>query len=84
MRTFSSLSEILDEAAAGRELRRYLELRGVKTIIGTLALLAADEESLSRNLIDPLLAGYGTSPDRVSIPDEEKPIARACCCTHGL
>ena len=76
MRAFSSLSEILDEAAAGREIRRYLDLRGVKTI-GTLALLAADEDALSKNLLDPLMAGYGTSPDRVLIPDEEKPIARA-------
>lgn len=76
MRTFSSLSDILDEAAAGRELRRYLELRGVKTI-GTLALLAADEESFQRKLVDPLLSGFTSRTERVAVPDDEKPIARA-------
>lgn len=76
MRTFSSLTEILDEAAAGRDLRRYLDGRGVKTI-GTLALMAADEDSLQKSLIDPLWAGYGTGSDRINIPEDEKPIARA-------
>ena len=76
MRAFSSLGEILDEAAAGRDLRRYLEMRGVKTI-GTLALLAADEEALQRNLVDPLMAGFGSGTDKVTLPEEEKPIARA-------
>ena len=76
MRTFSSLTEILDEAAAGRDLRRYLGLRGIKTI-GTLALLAADEDQFQKNLIDPLMASFGTGSDRVHLPEEEKPIARA-------
>jgi len=76
MRSFSSLNEILDEAAAGRELRRYLELRGVRTI-GTMALVAADENAFQKSLIDPLLAGFGTGTEKVSVPEEEKPIARA-------
>ena len=76
MRAFSSLGEILDEAAAGRDLRRYLEMRGVKTI-GTLALLAADEDALQRSLVDPLMSGFGSGTDKVILPEEEKPIARA-------
>lgn len=76
MRTFASLSEILDEAAAGRELRRYLDLRGVRTI-GTLALIAADEDSFQRSLVDPLMAGFGSGAEKISVPEAEKPIARA-------
>ena len=76
MRNFVSLDEILDEAAAGTEIRRYLELRGVRTI-GTLALVASDEDTLQKTITDPILAGYATTTDRIVIPEAEKPIARA-------
>ena len=76
MRNYASLDEILDEAAAGGDLRRYLELRGIKTI-GTLALVASDEEILQRTIVDPILAGYRSGTDRIAVSDPEKPIVRA-------
>lgn len=76
MLNFTSLNEILDEAAAGTEIRRYLELRGIRTI-GTFALVSVDEEAFQRTIVDPLLAGFATSSERINIPDGEKPIARA-------
>ena len=76
MRNYASLDEILDEAAAGAELRRYLELRGIRTI-GTLALVASDEETLQRTIVDPILSGYTSGTDRLTVSDPEKPIVRA-------
>ncbi len=76
MRNYASLDEILDEAAAGADLRRYLDLRGIKTI-GTLALVASDEEMLQRTIVDPILAGYTSGTDRIAVSDPEKPIVRA-------
>lgn len=76
MRNYASLEEVLDEAAAGVDLKRYLELRGVKTI-GTLALVASNEETLQRTIIDPLMAGYTHGTDRIIVAEAEKPIAKA-------
>ncbi len=76
MRNYASLEEILDEAAAGADLRRYLELRGIKTI-GTLALVASDEETLQRTIVDPILAGFTNGTERLTVSDPEKPIVRA-------
>ena len=76
MRNYASLGEILDEAAAGADLRRYLDLRGIKTI-GTLALVASDEEMLQKTIVDPILAGYNNGTDRIVVSDPEKPIVRA-------
>ena len=45
--------------------------------IGALALVASDEETLQRTIVDPLLAGYAAGTERISVPDPEKPIAKA-------
>jgi len=76
MRVFNDLSELLDEAAAGPDIRKYLHLRGVKTI-GTFALIAKDEESLSRCIIEPLLAGWGSGGDAITVQRDEHPIVTA-------
>ena len=39
------LTDIADEAAAGAEIRRYLDVRGIRTV-GTLALLANTPDEL--------------------------------------
>ena len=76
MRVFSDLDDVLTEAAAGPEIRRYLEGRGIKTI-GTLALVAKDEKSFEDNIVTPLLAGWTNGVETVKIEPAEHPIATA-------
>lgn len=54
MRVISRLDDLADEAAAGTDLRRYLEQRGIKAV-ATLALLASSEAELDQKLVEPLL-----------------------------
>ena len=76
MRVFTDLPDVLTEAAAGPDIRRYLEGRGIKTI-GTLALVAKDEKSFEDNIVAPLLAGWTNGVDVVKIEVAERPIATA-------
>lgn len=76
MRVFGTLDDIFHEAAAGDEVRRYFRARSISTI-GTLALVAKDEEELSRNVINPLMAGWGTGASAITLQETEKPIAKA-------
>ena len=76
MRVFDDLNDVLTEAAAGPEIRRYLEGRGIKTI-GTLALVAKDEKSFEDIIVAPLLAGWTNGVDTVKIEAAERPIATA-------
>ena len=77
MRVFDKLDQIADEAAAGSDVRRYLDLRGIKAV-ATLALIAADETELERTLIAPLLAGWKlTNGDCIKLQTDEHPIAKA-------
>ena len=79
MRVLNTLDDLATEAAAGKELRRYLEARGIKAV-ATLALIATseDEDELSRTLIEPLLAGWKLPEgDVIRLPPEEHPIAKA-------
>ena len=76
MRNFADLEEILVEAAAGREVRRYFEARSIRTI-GTLALVAKDEESLHRDVVAPLLAGWAVGTDVIQVASTEQPIVNA-------
>lgn len=77
MRVLNSLEDLANEAAAGKELRRYLEARGIKAV-ATLALIASSEDDLAKTLIDPLLAGWKLAEgDTIRLPLDEHPIARA-------
>eukprot|EP00435_Cladocopium_sp_Y103_P025340 s227_g6.t1 len=71
-----TLDDLALEAAAGSEIQRYLQARGIRTV-ATLALLAPDEAELRKVLIEPLLAGWNTTTPAIKIPDSEKPIASA-------
>ena len=77
MRVLNTLDDLAHEAAAGKELRRYLEARGIKAV-ATLALIASSEDDLAKTLIDPLLAGWKLAEgDTIRLPLDEHPIARA-------
>ena len=77
MRVISRIEDLADEAAAGTELRRYLECRGIRTV-PTLALMASSDTELARTLIEPLLAGWKISEsDYIRLPVDEQPIAKA-------
>ena len=77
MRVINTLDDLAAEAAAGKELRRYLEARGIKAV-ATLALIASTEDELSKTLIEPLLAGWKLSDgDVIRLPSDEHPIAKA-------
>ena len=52
MRVFSDLEDVLSEAAAGPDIRKYLHGRGIKTI-GTMALVAKDEAAFDANIVAP-------------------------------
>lgn len=76
MASYGSLQELADAAGAGSDITRYLELRGIKAI-ATLALIAKDDDSFQRNLVQPLFAGFTKSGDTVRVPEDERPIAEA-------
>ena len=76
MRIFTTIDEILTEVAAGDDVRRYFELRGLKTV-GTLALVAANEDAFMRHVCDPLMNGFTSGTDRVQVTESEKPIVKA-------
>lgn len=76
MRVFSDLEDVLSEAAAGPDIRKYLHGRGIKTI-GTMALVAKDEAAFDANIVAPLMAGWTNGVDTVKIEAHEQPIATA-------
>ena len=72
-----SLQDLANDAAAGPTLQEYLESRSIKTS-ATLALLASDEESLDRTLVQPLFQGWAKADGTtLTVPENEKPIAKA-------
>lgn len=77
MRVHSSIEDLADEAAAGKDLRRYLEARGIRAV-ATLALIAASDDEFSKTLIEPLLLGWKLPEgDIIRLPPDEHPIAKA-------
>ncbi len=76
MRVSDAIEDLADTAAAGDDIRRYLRLRGIKTV-ATLALIANDEDGFSRHVIEPLLAGWRSESETVKISNNAQPIARA-------
>lgn len=70
------LSDVAGEAAASTEVRNYLTARGITTV-GTLALVATDEQSFKTTVIEPLLAGWRHGGSAISLSEPEKPIATA-------
>ena len=75
--TMPSLQDLANDAAAGPTLQEYLESRSIKTS-ATLALLASDEESLDRTLVQPLFQGWAKADGTtLTVPENEKPIAKA-------
>ena len=72
-----SLQDLATDAAAGPTLQDYLDSRSIKTP-ATLALLASDEDSLDKTLIQPLFQGWSKSDGTtLTVPENEKPIAKA-------
>lgn len=76
MRVIATLDDLEAEAAAGDDIKKYLRLRGIRTV-AALALIAATEEDLNRHLIDPLFAGYTQEGVTIEVQRNEQPIARA-------
>lgn len=70
------MDQLADEAGAGPTIRKYLSLRGIKTV-PTLALTASTEEELQRHLLDPLFSGWTDGTNKVQVSGHEQPIARA-------
>lgn len=72
-----TFADLLADAAAGDSVKRYLEQRQIRTV-GTLALLARDEQHLEQVLITPLLSDWlCTDGSRIALTAAEKPIAEA-------
>ncbi|CAE7587990.1 unnamed protein product [Symbiodinium sp. CCMP2592] len=70
------LDEIATKAGAGSEIRKYLSIRGVCSA-GTLAMIAADEQSFRTVFVAPLMAGFTSGPESIKIAEADKPIATA-------
>ena len=71
-----SLADLAAAAGAGQEISNYLDARGIKAV-ATLALIAKNEESLMRNLIQPLMGTYTKGALTITLQPEEQPIAEA-------
>ena len=76
MRVIDTIEDLAIEAAAGDDIKNYLRLRGIRTV-AALALVAPDEESLSRHIVDPLFGGWTQEGTTINISRSEQPIARA-------
>ena len=71
-----SMEALAKQAGAGAVVTSYLQARGILSV-GTLAMLAKDDESFERDIIQPLLNGYDTGSGVLELSAAEKPIARA-------
>ncbi|CAE7417574.1 DNMT3A, partial [Symbiodinium microadriaticum] len=71
-----SMDALASQAGAGSSVRAYLEARGI-TSVGTLAMVARDEDGYEEAIIRPLMAGFTTPAGRLELSAEEQPIARA-------
>ena len=76
MRVIDTIDDLATEAAAGDDIKKYLQLRGIRTV-ASLALVAPDEETLNRHIIDPLLGGWTQEGVTINVNRNEQPIARA-------
>lgn len=72
-----TIDDLASDAAAGQSVRDYLSDRGVATV-ATLALLAKDEATLERVLIQPLQSSWRRSDGAtITIAANEQPIVAA-------
>ncbi|CAE7501758.1 unnamed protein product [Symbiodinium sp. CCMP2456] len=71
-----SMEALADQAGAGKVVRDYLSARGV-TSVGTLSMLAKDDDAFEEATIRPLVSGFETPGGRLELAAEEQPIARA-------
>ena len=71
-----TIADLVTASGAGPEIARYLELRGIKAV-GSLALIAGDDDTFQRHLLQPLLDGYQKGTETVSLEDSDKAIASA-------
>ncbi|CAE7654513.1 Dnmt3b [Symbiodinium sp. CCMP2592] len=60
----------------GSVVRDYLAARGVLSV-GTLSMLARDDEDFRTTIIEPLIRGFDTGHGVLELDEVEKPIARA-------
>lgn len=71
-----SMADLGQMAGAGNVIMEYLDARGIKAV-ATLALMAEDEASVVRNLVQPLLNGYQKGAVSLQVEAAEHPITKA-------
>ncbi|OLP86253.1 DNA (cytosine-5)-methyltransferase 3A [Symbiodinium microadriaticum] len=71
-----SMDALASQAGAGSVVRKYLEARGIRSV-GTLAMVARDEDGFEDAIVRPLVSGFDHPDGRLELTAEEAPIARA-------
>ena len=70
------MEELAKQAGAGSVVRNYLTARGVLSV-GTLSMLAKDDDDFEATIVEPLLRGFETDQGKLELEAAEKPIAKA-------
>ena len=70
------MDALASQAGAGSIVRRYLEARGIRSV-GTLAMVARDEDGFEEAIVRPLASGFDHPEGRLELTTDEVPIARA-------
>ena len=71
-----TMEELAKQAGAGSVVRNYLTARGVLSV-GTLSMLAKDDDDFEATIVEPLLRGFETDQGKLELEAAEKPIAKA-------
>ena len=70
------MEELAKQAGAGSVVQNYLTARGVLSV-GTLSMLARDDDDFEATIVGPLLRGFETDQGKLELEAAEKPIAKA-------
>ena len=73
-----SMDDLAAQVGAGDDLKRYLRVRGT-TSAGAFAIVAQSQDQFDAFIVAPLIAGWQPDPsvDAITVPEPERPIARA-------
>ena len=71
-----TMEELAAQAGAGQVVKDYLAARGILSV-GTLSLVARDDDSFVERIVRPLNQGFDTAQGRLELSEAEKPIAEA-------
>lgn len=74
--TALSIADLGQMAGAGQLVLDYLDARGIKAA-ATLALMATDEASVTKNIVQPLPQGYQKGGQTFNVEASEHPIITA-------